>query len=382
MPANTIQYAHAESKILIIQPPDWNQPKEYFAEIRVFLGPGTESLPATAETIPGGRAFIRCESLFNSGPKGSIPLPLEIGDIVEFALEGADVRVLAVTKGRYTLAAPDQKDSLHSTLQGNPAGLSSPIMKHTKTFDTVVRGGEGFLTLSRENILWVHDYIDQHGHFVDIGTACGKLRVQLVEDRTEYAMTVQESGAGMVCGIDDEHQWCEFVDWLHGKDDKSEKGGGCEGEGNSDDTGAPAPRPPVEPHGGASNALPAQVEGAKADDREQHQVIAVGVRSSITVEAPNGSYLPINSGNKNIGYICHKHPSGDHYGKIAIYPDFWNLLCAAGFREQLTQIWRAPYGNSNTMNGDIREIRPVGNSPRHAIKWLEQYFVVHNNSVF
>ena len=98
MPANTIQYAHAESKILIIQPPDWNQPKGYSAEIRVFLGPGTESLPATAETIPGGRAFIRCESLFNSGPKGGIPLPLEIGDIVDFALEGADVRVLAVKK--------------------------------------------------------------------------------------------------------------------------------------------------------------------------------------------------------------------------------------------------------------------------------------------
>ena len=100
MPSNTIQYAHAESKILIIQPPDWNQPKGYSAEIRVFLGPGAESLPAIAEAIPGGRAFIRCEPLFDSGPKGGIPLPLEIGDIVEFALEGVDVRVLAVTNGQ------------------------------------------------------------------------------------------------------------------------------------------------------------------------------------------------------------------------------------------------------------------------------------------
>ena len=100
MPSNTIQYAHAESKILIIQPPDWKQPKGYSAEIRVFLGPGTEFLPAIAETTPGGRAFIRCESLFNSGPTGGLPLSLEIGDIVDFALEGADVRVLAVRKGQ------------------------------------------------------------------------------------------------------------------------------------------------------------------------------------------------------------------------------------------------------------------------------------------
>ena len=100
MPSNTIQYAHAESKILIIQPPDWNQPKGYSAEIRLFLGSGTESLPATARTIPGGRAFIHCEGLFDSGSKGGIPLPLEIGDVVEFALEGADVRVLTVTKGQ------------------------------------------------------------------------------------------------------------------------------------------------------------------------------------------------------------------------------------------------------------------------------------------
>ncbi len=100
MPANTIQYAHAESKILIIQPPDWNQPKGYSAEIRVLLGLGTESLPATARTIPGGRAFIHCEALFDSGPNGGIPLPLKIGDIVEFALEGVDVRVLAVKKGQ------------------------------------------------------------------------------------------------------------------------------------------------------------------------------------------------------------------------------------------------------------------------------------------
>jgi hypothetical protein len=100
MPSNTIKYAHVESKILIIQPPEWNQPKGYSADIRVFLGSAAESLPATAQTIPGGRAFIRCEALFSDEPKGGIPLPLEIGDIVEFALEGADVRILAVTKGQ------------------------------------------------------------------------------------------------------------------------------------------------------------------------------------------------------------------------------------------------------------------------------------------
>ena len=99
MPSNTIQYAHAESKILIIQPPDWNQPKGYSAEIRVVLGTGSESEPGTASTIPGGRAFIRCESLFSGEPKAGLLLPLQIGDIVEFVVESVDVRILAVKKG-------------------------------------------------------------------------------------------------------------------------------------------------------------------------------------------------------------------------------------------------------------------------------------------
>jgi hypothetical protein len=111
------------------------------------------------------------------------------------------------------------------------------------------------------------------------------------------------------------------------------------------------------------------------------EVIEGRKRDKIVVYRANGSYLPITQeGGNNIGYICHKSPNGGHYGKIAIYPDFWEILPAAGFLEELPTISRAPFGNPDSMDGEIRVFRPAGNSPRHAIQWLERFFIVENKS--
>lgn len=613
MPANTIQYAHAEFKILIIQPPDWNQPKGYSAEIRIFLGPGTDSLPATAETIPGGRAFIRCESLFSGGPKGGIPLPLEIGDIVEFALEGADVRVLAVKKGQRivepTASFTDMPINVlfaaHPTPPDQPAVGNAPIGFLT-TLNTVIPGSYDPMQfaatfvpsakLTRAEVraicrnrainplaayavamAWgLQDPIDftdsvKHGGLLHLLNA---LRISPNDRRSDFDVAtkakvrglgiafftkvlyffrpnpdayildqwtaksacilfspspVRIGSRGLVTGsnayygphskttADEYEAFCSAVDgllpvlwpghralgdraeaamfdkggswrqfvrdhyfhkevgnslrrkaiclttaqdfddgWLVLKIDKkvvvfvtATKGGesglrvllarlrelgatevvfptgnggiplpdwfiqGCNAlrvkiSGGGNAKGGLGGGGPAVPNSNLSHGLdavrsnregtedPSRVQNVESvtageagieplpqdTDNENGQHTAVHNRKKITVEKENGSYLPINSGGNNIGYICYKSPSGGHYGKIAIYTQLWDLLVAAGCRLNLPLERKAPFWNPPSQIGKIRIHRPAGNSPRLAIEWLEQFFHVKNNSTY
>lgn len=157
-------------------------------------------------------------------------------------------------------------------------------------------------------------------------------------------------------------------------------GSGCGG-------GATISRPPTEPAGGLTGEVAPPAPVVETPINQENQAIGpvfMPKDMKIYIENAN-SFLRILCPaihSKNVGYICHKKPNGIHFGEIAIYTDLWDLLVAAGCQCRLPLNATAPHGNPPSQNGKIRIHRPAGNSPLHAIEWLEQYFVVINTSGF
>ena len=77
----------------------WPHPKGVNGGIQIRLSQSGIVVQANFTTPTGRYGWVTCHSLYVGGPLGGLPLPLRLGDQVEYDWVGGDIRILAITRG-------------------------------------------------------------------------------------------------------------------------------------------------------------------------------------------------------------------------------------------------------------------------------------------
>ena len=99
MPVANITKARFAAQFIYISRASWPHALGVAGKIQILLGRSGIVEQAHFTTPPGGYGWVTCHSLYAGGPRGGLPLPLQLNDQVEYDLVGSDIRILAITKG-------------------------------------------------------------------------------------------------------------------------------------------------------------------------------------------------------------------------------------------------------------------------------------------
>ena len=99
MPVANITQARFKSQFIYVSPASWPHAIGVTGNIRIHLGNSGIVVQATFRTPAERYGWVTCRSLYAGSPRGGLPLPLKLGDQVEYDWVGSDIRILAITRG-------------------------------------------------------------------------------------------------------------------------------------------------------------------------------------------------------------------------------------------------------------------------------------------